>query len=120
MDVRSAADDIFFWGPTYVPIFTISLLFPFRYQMFRYPEDGNDRIRAQSLGQFVFVKGKGEVINPKKFLKEDCAYDKDLIDSLVRPNPEDSVEDILVSIENLDSALRNAAAKDDSQRMIKK
>ena len=87
--------------------------------MFRYPEDDNDRIRAQSLGQFVFVKGKGEVINPKDFLKGDCGYDEDLIDSLIRPNPEDSVEDILVSIENLDSALRNAAAEDDRKRTIK-
>jgi hypothetical protein len=111
-------------------IFLMSLLFCFdaplilnqslnnssvSYQTFRYPKEGNDRVRAQVVIKGVAVRDR-KVIDPRVFLKEQVGVEPELVDALSRPSANASMEDLIAQFEDLESSYRNAAALDDDQR----
>jgi hypothetical protein len=85
-----------------------------RYQTFRLPEDGNDRIRAQVLVKGVTVRGR-KVVDPRPFLIEEVGIDPELVDSLSRPSVDSSMEDLISQFEELDTSYREAASLDDQR-----
>jgi acyl-CoA thioesterase FadM len=80
---------------------------------FRYSE--TDRILAEILFQSVVVKG-GKVLHPGRFLVEECAYDKELIQSITWPDGANvSHADLLRNYRTLDDTMRAIAAEDDER-----
>jgi len=86
------------------------------YQKFRYPIEGNDRVRCQVLVQAAAIKGR-QVLDPCLFFKETVGLDAQLVDSLTLPNvAEATVEGMLEHYDALEHAMRMEASDDDDRR----
>jgi hypothetical protein len=89
-------------------------LFRVRYQSFRNAEEGDDRVRAQLIVKGVILKNR-EMIDPRTFLKDQVGVDRDVVDSVDRPNADAAMEEMIATFEALDDAKRGAAALDDKK-----
>jgi hypothetical protein len=98
-----------------------------RYQTFRYPDRGNDRIRTQVLIKGVAVKDR-QIVEPRRVLAGMGTVDDEMIDRLlIRPTTTNAaaatsssssestvVEDMFFHFEELDGAFRASANFDDN------
>jgi hypothetical protein len=91
----------------------------YRYQTFRYPQDGNDRVRAQVLVKGVTVRER-KVVDPRSFLIEHVGMDPELVEASSRPNEDQSMEEMITHFEELDVSFRSSAALDDDEKQLKK
>jgi hypothetical protein len=98
-------------------LFTCTHELIYRYQTFRYPQDGNDRVRAQVLVKGVTVRDR-KVIDPRSFLIEHVGIDPESVESLSRPNTDQSMEEMITHFEELDMSFRSSAALDDDDKQL--
>mmetsp|Transcript_132079 Transcript_132079/g.196765 ORF Transcript_132079/g.196765 Transcript_132079/m.196765 type:complete len:210 (+) Transcript_132079:153-782(+) len=85
------------------------------YQTFRYPNKGDDRVRAQILVKGVTAR-KGKVVDPREFLVQEAGFDPAIIESLSRPCDIASIEDMITQFEELEESYRHSARLDDEKR----
>jgi hypothetical protein len=113
----------------------------YRYQTFRYPEKGNDRIRTQVLIKGVAVRGK-QIIEPRHVLT-DMGVDANMIERLLQAatsgnggagdggavsssfnhgenaiTANSSMEAMLIHFEGLDETFRVSANHDDNSLVV--
>lgn len=69
-------------------------------------------MRAQILLQGVVVRDR-KIVDPREFMKKECSWPTEVIDSMNRPIDDRTVEEMLNHFEELDGSFRDAATEDD-------
>lgn len=83
---------------------------------FRYPIEGNNRIRAQMVVRAVVKQGRGEVLDPVVFLKDIAGIDGDVVDAITMPIANvNKLEELLECHRALEDRFRDVAAADDAR-----
>lgn len=84
------------------------------YHTFRYPPGGDDpgRIRAQVLCQGLAIQGRN-VLDPRKYLKENVGIDADLIDELSQETEENTLTSVMEKYSSMEDSFKEAATEDD-------
>ena len=84
------------------------------YHSFRHAAEGDDRVRAQLLVKGMIIENR-KSIDPREYLEKKVGVtDLSVLDSLNRPNSDESLEDMMVAFEALDGAQRQIAAQQDA------
>lgn len=81
---------------------------------FRYADPNDNKVRAQVIAKMVFIK-RGKVVEPRKFLLEDCNLDQALVDSMALADLDSLGADEILALDGLEEAQRAIAAADDTR-----